>query len=192
MSELPIRPSFLSYEHRPEYDGQRTVGLYTQALESFEELAQQSDELGLLSYAMRDGIVRRQLDVYQFDDGIRSEDEVLFSDFTTLQLQRAPMHSESQLIIEDYRTGPLRQMARLTLRDFVADSPYPFINEYQLETYSGGGAQALISTTNVIRGEGLDTRNMTPYDFQQLARQTTSTVYAMGLVSGVMMNGEER
>ena len=48
-------------------------------------------------------MVRRQLDVYESGEGEYSR-----------------LHTELQLVIEDYRSGPLRRMARLTLNDFIA------------------------------------------------------------------------
>lgn len=187
-----MRPSFLSYEHRPEYDVRKNASLRAQALESFEEIIDQADDRGLVAYTVRDGVVRRQLDMYQTDEGLRSEEEVLLSDFTLLRLERSPVQTEAQLIVEDYRSGPLRRMARLTLRDFIADSPTPFINEYNIETFAGGVEHALVSTTDIIRGEGLDARPMVPYDFAQLSRLTRDMVDRVThLVNGVSRGNNE-
>lgn len=154
--------SFLSYEYRPEYDERKNSGLCEQAFETLETIIQQGSEQGIVSHSMKDGVVRRQLDVYESGEGEYSH-----------------LHTELQLVIEDYRSGPLRRMARLTLNDFISNSPTPLINEYHFESFAGGGVQALVSTTDVIRGEGLDARRMVPYDFKHFDDQKEGMSYAI-------------
>jgi hypothetical protein len=142
------------------------------------------EHAGFVSESSHDGVARRQMDMYQ-SEGSADEYAVLFSDFTTVSLERAPVQTEAQLVLEAYRTGPLRQMARLGVRAFVGNSPAPFISEYHIETYVGGSIQTLVSTTDVIQGAGLDARRMTPYDFRQLSRTVTElTNRTSQLVSG--------
>jgi len=154
---------------RPEYDTSKNAGLYEPALTSLEDLMSVGEHIGFVSESSHDGAARRQMDMYRSEDSA-DEYAVLFSDFTTVSLERAPVQTEAQLVLESYRTGPLQHMARMSVRAFVANSPYPFISEYQLETYVGGSVQALVSTTDVVQGEGLEARRMVPYDFDQLSR----------------------
>jgi|GEM_PF-3815614 len=53
------------------------------------------------------------------------------------------------------------------MRSF-SNSPYPFIHEYCIEQFVGGGMQASFLATDCIKGEGVEERAMALYDFKNL------------------------
>lgn len=177
MSERPIRPDFPEYELRPEYFSGRNAEFHEPAIEAIEDLIQYQP--GMISYTASEEAVRREVELFYSNYEQQEEDEIIFSDFSRLQVLRAPVSTEVHAVFEEYRHGSLRRMASLALKEFVADSIYPFITEYHLESYAGGGAQTLLTTTDVIRGQGVEARRMVPYDFKQLLYRVDETARAI-------------
>lgn len=172
MSERQERLFATDFTLRPEYSDTRGASMHEPAFEAFDDLiAYAATYDGVASsYDSGAGVFRRELGIYSVDDGKSEEEEILFSDFSKVKLQREPSVSEFMLSVEDYKTGPLRRMARLTLKEYLSVSQYPFVQEYQIEAYAGGGTQAIVSTSDVLNGEGVDERRMASYDFNHLLK----------------------
>lgn len=186
MTDRPNYHGDGDYTMRLDYDMRRTPALHEPAFEGLEELLGYHEEITRHSYV--DGAARRELSVV----GIENEpaEQIVFSDLTRVEVQRLPVQTEIDVVVAEYRRGLLRQMAQLTVRQYIADSA-PFINEYHFEVFAGGGRQATVSSTDVVRGQGLDSRPMTPYDYHQLvehidhAAEMTATVGVMADLKGV-------
>lgn len=185
MTDRPNHQVAGEYTLRPDYDPRRTPLLHELAFEGIEELLTYQAEM--MKHSYEDGVSRRELTMV----GVENEpnDVVVFSDFTRLEVQRHAIQTEIEVAIAEHRHGLLRQIAQLTVRQYIADSA-PFINEYRFELYAGGGRQAAISSTDVIQGQGLDTRPMTPYDYGKLVAHIERAA-GMTAVLGEMMSLEK-
>lgn len=166
MSDRPTHRPVLEFSHRPEYDLKHAEAYYAPAAEALENLVEYHP--GIVQRTFESGASKREITISSFDDDEHA-DEILFSDFTRLGLQRYPIYTEIHVEIEERHRALVRQMAKFVIHQYIADSA-PFINEYYLEVYAGGGRQALVSSTDVIQGQGLETRVMTRYDTVRLLR----------------------
>jgi len=154
---------------RKEYDTSRTADLREAAVEGVDELLDFSGSLSTHEYV--DGVSTRALEFF-YTENDDSDYRVLFSDLSSVMLMRHPVQAEVHVSTKEYRNGPLRRLSMLIVRQYIANST-AFQQEYCLETYVGGAIQATTSSTDVINGEGLDVRTMTPYDFYGLVQGIT-------------------
>jgi len=161
---------------RPEYrqDPTEQRHLKADAFEVIEDLleAEKASQDSELFYSYSDGITVRKLTLAHVD--AREEDEVLFVDgyaSEIRQLERAPITTDAVVRTKTYRDGMLQESAKVSIREFVQGSRYPFISRYLFEAYKGGAMHAVVARTDVMRGSGLDEREMLPYDFREFEGQ---------------------
>lgn len=143
MSERPL-PDPTDYALREEYEATRSAALHEPTFEALEDLLNHRD--GITSRTLERGVACSRLSFFCIN-----------SEATIIEVQTA---------IEEYPRGPLRRMARLSLREFIPGSVPPLITEYHLEEYAGGGTQAQIET--ISREQGSDARPMMFYDYTDL------------------------
>ena len=161
-------------EHHPlyngdryEYDTRRNGLLFEPAIEAIEELLTHRE--GVASHSFHDGISTHSLNMYGAHDSIDAHDEIIYSDLTRTWIERNPMSTEAQIVLEDYREGPLERMASLCIREFIGNSPYPLFWQYQFEVYGRDVQVASLTTNNVLEKQGAVTQPMTPYEYQAFA-----------------------
>lgn len=142
--------------------------LSTEALESFETLLRPDLEgAGFVSQNFSDGVALRQMETQYVRLG-------------------TPILAEVQASIEDYRVGPLKQLAKFTIKKFAIDTPKPLTHEYHLESFTGGGFQCLVSTLDAMKAGGADIRRMQSNDFKNLLQEINRTVELENLAAKVI------
>ena len=182
MSERLNHPINGRIENRSDYDIRLSTPYYHPIDEAVEDIliADGASADATRRYSYDDGVVYREFECAVDELGTSEADEVLLfrdGELEQLWLQRLPIRTEYEIAREEYldsataRRGyrPLRAMTRITLREFVyGGNGHPFLNHYYLEEYAGHTIVGTLEATDVINGTGLDVREMTPYDFQQL------------------------
>lgn len=207
MSERPIRPINGRLENRSDYDT-RFSAPYHQAIDDAVEDILIADGVGadaMRRYSYDDGVVYREFECAVDDLGTSELDEVLLfrhGELAQLSLQRLPIRTEYEIAREEYldsataRRGyrPLRAMTRITMREYIYGSNgHPFLNHYYLEEYAGRSVVGTREATDIVRGEGLEAREMTPYDFRQLSDLLDAMKRARGIettAKSVAIDGE--
>lgn len=174
MSERLHRQSLPQFHLRSEYDIDRSGALCEPAVGALEDLLRHREVL--ISYSADSDKVRRQLALlyvldprFSHDDGLEVEDSIEY------QVRRQPLLTELDVTIEEYRRGPLQQMASLTIKEFIDESQSPFFTEYNFETFKGGSVQSLLTTNNIDQGIGLHAEPMTAYDFKNMLYRVEET-----------------
>jgi hypothetical protein len=107
------------------------------------------------------------------------EDKILFVKgyaAETRQLIRRPVTTDVTVRSEFFRKGSLRESVTVSVEEFVQTKRHPFIARYAIERYVGDAIQATVARTDVLRGEGLDEREMLPYDFREFEQQVNVLV----------------
>ncbi|MGH7217999.1 MAG: hypothetical protein ACREGE_00935 [Candidatus Microsaccharimonas sp.] len=160
MSEQ-FRPDPAEYALRLEYETSRSEALHEPAFEALEDLLNHRD--GITSRTLEGGVACSRLSLFCVNN-----------EATIIEVQAA---------IEDYRRGPLRRMARLSLREFIPGSVPPYVMEYQIEEYAGGGTQAQIET--ILRGRNADARPMMFYDFTDLLNHIEASAEMIQIMTEV-------
>jgi len=90
------------------------------------------------------------------------------------QLVRKSLFTEAVIRTESYPTGrkdALSDVTEVTVEQFVEDVHNPFISKYTIEQYYGGSTQTYVQRMDVIKGVGLDERQMLPYDLREFQQQ---------------------
>lgn len=152
---------------RHEYDTRRNGLLFEPAIEAIEELLAHRE--GLASHSYKDGKSVRSLSVYGAYDSVDVDDEIVYSDLSRSWIERNPMSTEAQIVLEEYPRGSLETMASLCIREFIGNSPYPLFREYRFEAHGRAVHFANLTTNNVLEKQGAVTQLMTPYDYSAFA-----------------------
>jgi hypothetical protein len=122
------------------------------ALDAVEDLLDAEKTLGspALTFSYRDGIAVQKLSITDVEDLVQRDVTIRTKSFSE---------------------GALRESTRVSIREYIEDSPYPFISRYLFERYSIQAIQTSVARTDVLSGSGLDEREMLPYDFHEFEGQ---------------------
>lgn len=119
----------------------------------------------------RDGVSTTKLDAYLLDSTPEAQLAYWISDDGSLSWEVSTDTSVGiEMAVSHMVSGHIETTAELTLSEYLAGSPHPFLTRYTLELFRNGYAQTLHEQNAVWLESGLDARAMTQYDFRLFHR----------------------
>jgi len=107
----------------------------------------------------------------------QEEEPVLFvkgRDMRIRQLERNSVLTDAVIRIESYPVGrhdELADISEVLIEQFIEGEHRPFISRYCIERFYDGFVQTSVKQTDIMQSEGLDERQMLPYDFREFQQQ---------------------
>lgn len=182
-------------QNREEYhflDSAAQHELKESSLISIEDalIAERGNNRSGLFYTFTEGIAVRKLVLSHVDT--TQDDAMLFVNGYESELRqvvRHPTTTDITVRTKHYREGHLQETAKVSIREYVTGSRMPFISRYLIERYAGDVIHATVGRTDAVKSQGLDEREMLPYDFAEFQQQM-NVIVAMRKASLIGAYGE--
>jgi len=179
MTERPPHAIAGEYDNRDEYrtDARGLAAEIDTSLKKVDKvlLLDKANEYGTLYYSGDGNAAVTELALSYIDT--QEEESYIFvkgTDAQVRQLMRKSVLTDIVVRTESYPKGRedlLSDLTEVTIEEFVEDTHYPFIAKYVIEQFYGGSIQTYVQRTDVIKGIGLDEREMLGYDLREFQQQ---------------------